>query len=74
MLLSTEGTTRSRITTAEEHSELRRRQGYELPMIVEETRLLERNIFSILQANLLSAKFDLLIPGIIRINDISKSS
>ena len=43
-------------------------------MIVEETRLLERNIFSILQANLLSAKFDLLIPGIIRINDISKSS
>jgi|SRR5579872_1403095 len=70
MLRKAEGqTTAARIDTAKKHGELRKRQKYTLPMIVEETRLLERSIYNMLHANLLSADFSSLIPDMTRISD-----
>jgi ActR/RegA family two-component response regulator len=71
VMLSSPGTTTSvaRIGAARSHGEIRRKQRYSVPQIVEETRLLEGSIFGVLHANLLSANFSNLIPDIIRISD-----
>lgn len=70
MLRKTEGqTTAARIDSAKSHGALRKRQKYSVPMIVEETRLLERTIYKVLHANLLSADFSSLIPDMTRISD-----
>jgi ActR/RegA family two-component response regulator len=62
-------TSPARMDTVRKHGEIRRKQNYSVPHIIEETRLLERSIFSVLHANLLSANFSNLIPDIIRISD-----
>jgi ActR/RegA family two-component response regulator len=73
MLKSPEGTTSAALLeAAKQHGRLRREQGYTIPLIVEETRILERVIYSTIQANLLNANFSSLIPDIIRIGDTAQ--
>ena len=57
------------LALAREHGKLRRIQGYSLPMVLEETRVLEKALFQSLQANLLSADLSSLVPDMIRISD-----
>lgn len=63
------GTSPTRVDAARKHGQIRRKQRYSVPQVIEETRLLERSIFDVLHANLLSANFSNLIPDIIRISD-----
>jgi len=64
-----EETSEAQMRAAARHGRTRREQGYSIPLIVEETRLLERSIFAMLQANLLSLEMSYLIPDLIRISD-----
>ena len=64
-----EKTSKAQMRAAARHGRTRRQQGYSIPLIVEETRLLERSIFAMLQGNLLSLDMSYLIPDLIRISD-----
>jgi YesN/AraC family two-component response regulator len=64
-----EETTEKQMRAAALHGRARREQGYSIPMVVEETRELERVIFAMLQANLLSIDVSFLIPDMVRISD-----
>ena len=64
-----EETTRAQMRAAALHGKLRHEQGYSILMVVEETRVLERSIFAMLQANLLSIEASFLIPDMVRISD-----
>lgn len=57
------------LQTALRHGILRKRQGYTLDMVVEETRLFERCLLSVLQEHLLTVNLSRVIPDIIRITD-----
>jgi len=50
------------------HGEVRREQGYSLEMLVEDTRILEGAIYSLLQDNLLTIDLSTLVPDLKRVN------
>ena len=54
---------------AAEHADLRRKQGYTVPMTVEESRLLQVTIFSTLHKNVKNLEFGVLLPDIVTIAD-----
>jgi DNA-binding response OmpR family regulator len=51
------------------HGEIRRSQGYSIPMIVEESRILQVSIFNTLQTNLNTVDFSLLLIDVMTIAD-----
>jgi len=51
------------------HGDLRRKQGYTVAMVVEESRLLQVTIFSTLHNNVKHLEFSLLLPNIVTIAD-----
>jgi len=57
------------LLSAESYGRLRRQQGYSIPMIVEDTRLLDHAISDTIQENLLSLDVSNLIMDLRRIND-----
>jgi len=54
---------------AELHGKVRRSQGYSIPMIVEESRILQVSIFNTLHNNLRSVDFSLLLTDVMTIAD-----
>jgi DNA-binding response OmpR family regulator len=52
-----------------EHGKVRQSQGYSIPMIVEESRILQVSIFHTLQKNLSSVDFSLLLTDVMFIAD-----
>ena len=54
---------------ARQHGELRRRQGYTIPMVVEESRILQVSIFNTLQNNLPTVDFSKVLRDVITIAD-----
>jgi DNA-binding response OmpR family regulator len=54
---------------AREHGSLRRKQGYTIPMMVEESRLLQASIFRTLRSNLGSTDSDTLLSDVMTIAD-----
>jgi hypothetical protein len=51
------------------HGDLRHKQGYTVAMVVEESRLLQVTIFSMLHKNVKHLEFSLLLPDIVIIAD-----
>ncbi len=51
------------------HGKVRREQGYSIPMIIEESRILQVSIFDTLQKNLGSVDFSLLLTDVMTIAD-----
>ena len=51
------------------HGKVRRSQGYSIPMIIEESRILQVSIFDTLQTNLKVADFSLLLVDVMTIAD-----
>src|SRR6202021_2363726 len=56
-------------SSAHEHGILRRQQGYTASMMVEESRMLQVNIFRTLQENLMNIDFSVLLIGVMTIAD-----
>jgi YesN/AraC family two-component response regulator len=56
-------------SSAHEHGTLRRQQGYTAAMMVEESRMLQVNIFRTLQENLINIDFSILLIGVMTIAD-----
>jgi hypothetical protein len=56
-------------TAAAVHGNLRRKQGYTVAMVVEESRLLQVTIFSTLHNNVKHLEFNLLLPDVVTIAD-----
>jgi hypothetical protein len=54
---------------ASHHGELRRKQGYTVAMAVEESRLLQVTIFSMLHTNVKRLDFSTLLPNVVTIAD-----
>jgi hypothetical protein len=54
---------------AAEHGDLRRKQGYTVAMMVEESRLLQVSIFTTLHQNVKQLEFSALLPNIVTIAD-----
>ena len=54
---------------AADHGDLRRKQGYTIPMTVEESRLLQVTIFSTLHKNVRNLEFGVLLPDVVTIAD-----
>jgi YesN/AraC family two-component response regulator len=54
---------------AVKHGTIRREQGYSIPMMVEESRILQVSIFNTLQSNLKSVDFSLLLVDVMTIAD-----
>src|ERR1700733_3773517 len=54
---------------AAEHGDLRRKQGYTVAMAVEESRLLQVSIFTVLHRNVKELEFKALLPDIVTIAD-----
>jgi hypothetical protein len=54
---------------ASAHGDLRHHQGYTVALSVEESRLLQVSIFSMLHKNVKNLEFDLLLPDIVTIAD-----
>jgi hypothetical protein len=54
---------------AREHGDLRRRQGYTLAMVVEESRILEVSIFTTIQNNLRSVDLSKVLLDVVTIAD-----
>jgi hypothetical protein len=52
---------------AADHGNLRRKQGHTVPMTVEESRLLQANIFSTLHKNVKNLEFGVLLPDVVTI-------
>ncbi len=55
--------------SARKHGIVRRKQGYTVSMLIEETCMLQNCIFNLIHDNLLIADFSLLIPDMIRISN-----
>jgi hypothetical protein len=51
------------------HGDLRRKQGYSVAMAVEESRLLQVSIFTMLHKNVKKLEFSTLLPNIVTIAD-----
>jgi hypothetical protein len=58
---------------AAQHGVARRKQGYTAAMLVEESRMLQVSIFQILQNNLVSIDFSVLLIGVMTIADEADS-
>jgi len=54
---------------AAEHGALRRKQGYTVAMVVEESRLLQVTLFSTLHKNVKNLEFSALLPDVVTIAD-----
>jgi len=54
---------------AADHGDLRRKQGYTVAMMVEESRLLQVSIFSILHENVKQLEYSALLPDVVTIAD-----
>jgi hypothetical protein len=54
---------------AAKHGDLRRKQGYTVAMMVEESRLLQVSIFTTLHENVTQLEFDALLPDVVTIAD-----
>ena len=54
---------------AAEHGDLRRKQGYTVAMTVEESRLLQVSIFTVLHNNVTQLEFSALLPDVVTIAD-----
>jgi DNA-binding response OmpR family regulator len=54
---------------ARDHGDLRRQQGYTVPMVVEESRILQVSIFTTLQRNLRSVDFSKVLLDVVTIAD-----
>ena len=54
---------------AAEHGDLRRKQGYTVAMMVEESRLLQISIFTTLHNNVTQLEFNALLPDVVTIAD-----
>jgi hypothetical protein len=54
---------------AAEHGDLRRKQGYTVAMMVEESRLLQVSIFTTLHKNVTQLEFSALLPDVVTIAD-----
>jgi hypothetical protein len=54
---------------AAEHGDLRRKQGYTVAMAVEESRLLQVSIFTVLHNNVKHVDFSALLPDVVTIAD-----
>jgi hypothetical protein len=54
---------------AAEHGDLRRRQGYTVAMAVEESRLLQVSIFTMLHKNVACLELSTLLPHVVTIAD-----
>jgi hypothetical protein len=54
---------------AADHGDLRRKQGYTVAMMVEESRLLQVSIFSTLHENVKQLEYSALLPDIVTIAD-----
>jgi hypothetical protein len=54
---------------AAEHGDLRRKQGYTVAMMVEESRLLQVSIFTTLHENVTQLEFKELLPDVVTIAD-----
>jgi len=63
------GLTESGLSLASEHGRLRRSQGYTLPMIVDDTRLLDQTVYELVQESLLELDLSYLIIDLRRFND-----
>jgi hypothetical protein len=63
------GTTAPISTAASHHGDLRRKQGYTVAMAVEESRLLQVTIFSMLHKDVKRLDFSTLLPQIVTIAD-----
>lgn len=61
------GIARAMLKGAEIHGSLRFRQGYSLPLLVREARLLQDTIGSLIQENLLAVEISWLVPDLISI-------
>jgi hypothetical protein len=65
-----ESDTKAKVSeSAARHGELRRKQGYTVEMLIEESRLLQVCIFTTLHKNVKHLDFDLLLPDIVTIAD-----
>jgi hypothetical protein len=56
-------------TSARQHGNLRRKQGYSAAMVVEESRILQVSIFNTLQKNLTKVDFSKVLLDVITIAD-----
>jgi hypothetical protein len=56
-------------TSARQHGDLRRKQGYTAAMVVEESRILQVSIFNTLQNNLAKVDFSKVLLDVITIAD-----
>jgi len=54
---------------AAEHGDLRYKQGYTVAMMVEESRLLQVSIFTVLHKNVKQLEFSMLLPDVVTIAD-----
>ena len=54
---------------AADHGDLRRKQGYSVAMMVEESRLLQVTIFTTLHENVRQLEFNALLPDVVTIAD-----
>ena len=54
---------------AVQHGKVRQSQGYSVPMVIEESRILQVSIFNTLQKNLSSVDFSLLLTDVMTIAD-----
>ena len=54
---------------AAEHGDLRRKQGYTVAMMVEESRLLQVSIFTTLHQNVKQLEFSALLPDVVTVAD-----
>src|SRR6202166_1239962 len=64
-----EGTKAPISKAAAEHGDLRCKQGYTVAMAVEESRLLQVSIFTVLHRNVKQLEFDALLPNVVTIAD-----
>jgi DNA-binding response OmpR family regulator len=63
------GLTAPNSVAARDHGDLRRQQGYTVPMVVEESRILQISIFRTLQRNLCSVDFSKVLLDVVTIAD-----
>jgi DNA-binding response OmpR family regulator len=66
---SSEDTSQPGVDAAEKHGRMRYRQGYSIPHIVSEARLLQRVLTNTVQANLLGVDLSSLVPDLVEIGE-----
>ena len=68
-LLRTNAAHAHKLEGARKHGKIRRRQGYTVVNLAEESRILRRTVFLILQRNLLDLDFSQLFPDLVAMTD-----